>query len=95
MGGKQKKSILDLWIKSQMQLMCGQLPTLCKRYGIQLNKLDDMYGGPKRDYQPKIDEKHYLKFRAENYDPKEFEIGSDNKAEKKRKSVKKKKNKKS
>ena len=73
MGGKQKKSVLDLWIKSQMQLMCGQLPTLCKKYGIKLNKLDDMYGNHKPNYQPKIDQYHYLKYRAEHYDPKEFD----------------------
>eukprot|EP00483_Globobulimina_turgida_P008556 UN08574 len=73
MGGKVKKGVLDLWIKSQMQLMCGQLPTLCKKYGVQLNKLNDMYGDKKRDYQPKIDQHHYLKFRGANWDPKEFE----------------------
>eukprot|EP01084_Bolivina_argentea_P155387 270780_1 len=73
MGGKQKKSVLDLWIKSQMQLMCGQLPTLCKKYGIPLNRLENMYGNKiKRSFQPEVDQYHYLKFRDEHYDPNEF-----------------------
>eukprot|EP01084_Bolivina_argentea_P022283 41410_1 len=59
-----------------MQLMCGQLPTLCKIYGVQLNHLDDLYVNvdKKPDYQPKIDQLHYLKFRSANFDPNEFDI---------------------
>merc|ERR1712228_851148 len=70
---KKKKNVLDLWIKSQMQLMCGQLPSLCKKYGIQLDRLEDVYASKKRSFQPQYDATHYLKFRDDHYDPKEFE----------------------
>ena len=44
--------------------MCGQLSTICKKYGVQLNRLSQMYGDEKR---------FYAKFHADNYDPQEFE----------------------
>ncbi|ETO17565.1 hypothetical protein RFI_19756, partial [Reticulomyxa filosa] len=36
-----RSKILELWYKSQRQLMHGQLPKICKKYNVKLNKLDE------------------------------------------------------
>ena len=62
---KKSQDILQLWIKSQLQLMCGELPTVCKKYGVKLKSLDEVLGRDKsKQFQPKISAPlHYLNFR--------------------------------
>ena len=75
-GSKPNQSVRDLWMLSQTQLMCGQLPTVCKKYNVKLNRLDNVFlrSNSKANYQPKYDENHYLKYRCDHYDPTEFQI---------------------